>query len=84
MVAIVCGETAAALRIDGPKVSLGLHEVTVRARLPGGDVEASSVVSLPAIDVAGDGKTATLGAEVLVEIGIDEVVIGPPQVYPPK
>lgn len=83
-VAIVCGETASTLLIDGPKVSLGLHELTVRAKLPNGEVEASSVVSLPAIDVSGDGKTATLGAELLVEMGADEVVIGPPQVYPPK
>ncbi len=72
------------IRLDGPEVSAGLHEVTVRARLPAGTIETAALVSLPAFDITDDGRSAVVGAEVVIEITRDELTIAPPRVYPPK
>jgi hypothetical protein len=80
---LTCGAPGRIVHLEGPKVSPGLHELVVRTTGPAGTLEASAVVSLPAFDVAGDGKTATLGAEMIVDVGVEDLSIEPPAVYPP-
>ncbi|MBX3187566.1 MAG: hypothetical protein KF819_11150 [Labilithrix sp.] len=76
---------AASYRLDGGNVTPGMHELRVEVQAPGGRGRgASALVSLPAFDIPPDGQTIAIGAEVPVEIGPDDVTIGPPQVYPPK
>jgi hypothetical protein len=65
-------------------VTPGLHELAVRAKLEGGVVETSALMSLPAFDLVADGHAAVLGAEVVVDVRPDDVTIAPPQVYPPR
>ena len=69
--------------LEGPEVMPGMHEILIRTQLPGGSRETSVLMSLPAFDVLADGKSAMLGAEIVVDVSRDDVTISPPQVYPP-
>ena len=71
-------------RIEGPAVSPGLHELRVDVSTPRGIVQGTTLMSLPAFDIPTDGHSLTVGAEVAVGVGPDDLAIGPPQVYPPK
>lgn len=74
----------AAYRIEGKPIAPGLHELRVEVKNAVGKMEASALMSLPAFDIAGEGKWLLVGAEVPVTISADEIAISPPQVYPPK
>ena len=78
-----CGSTPRTVRLEGPKVTPGLHEIVVRTEGPAGPLEAAALVSLPAFDVTGDGKNATLGSEIVVDVGVEDLSIEPPLVYEP-
>ena len=71
-------------RIEGAAIVAGLHELRVEVQTPRGVVQGATLLSLPAFDIAADGQTMTVGAEVAVGIGPDDLAIGAPQVYPPK
>jgi hypothetical protein len=70
------------VRIDGPLVAPGMHELRVEAKTSRGVVQAKTLLSLPAFDITSDNQL-TMGAEIAVGIGPDDLAIGPPQVYPP-
>jgi hypothetical protein len=78
-----CGPDAHTVKLAGPKVTPGLHEIVVRTEGPAGPLEAAAVVSLPAFDVTSDGKNATLGSEIVVDVGVEDLSIEPPLVYAP-
>lgn len=74
----------AAYRIEGPRVTPGMHELRVEVQTPRGVVQGKTLLSLPAFDIPGDGRMIAMGAEIAVGIGPDDLAIGPPQVYPPR
>lgn len=71
-------------RVDGRAVAPGLHELRIDVQTPRGIVQGSALVSLPAFDIPSDGRSVAVGAEIAVRIGVDDLAIGPPQVYPPR
>lgn len=74
----------AAYRIEGKPVVAGLHELRIEVKNAVGKMEASALMSLPAFDIAGEGKWLLVGAEVAVTVSADDIAISPPQVYAPK
>ncbi|HEY8072572.1 MAG TPA: hypothetical protein VIF62_00635 [Labilithrix sp.] len=71
-------------RLNGPDVVAGLHEISVRAQLPSGTIDSAMLMSLPAFDITDEGRSAVLGAEIVIDVNRDDVFINAPQVYPPK
>jgi hypothetical protein len=69
--------------ITGGEVVPGMHELSVRLRLAAGSREAGALMSLPAFDFGPDGRTAMIGAEIMVEVTRDDVTIAPPVVLVP-
>jgi len=74
----------AVYRIEGPRVSPGMHELRVDVVTPRGIVQGKTLLSLPAFDIPSDEQAIIMGAEIAVGIGPDDLAIGPPQVYPPR
>ena len=72
----------AIVRIEGPVVAPGMHEVRIDLQTKRGTVQGKTLLSLPAFDFASDGHIR-MGAEISVGIGPDDLAIGPPQVYAP-
>ena len=72
----------AIVRIEGPAVAPGMHEVRIDLQTKRGTVQGKTLLSLPAFDFASDGHIR-MGAEISVGIGPDDLAIGPPQVYAP-
>ncbi len=72
----------ATVRIEGPVVAPGMHEVRIDLQTKRGTVQGKTLLSLPAFDFASDGHIR-MGAEISVGIGPDDLAIGPPQVYAP-
>lgn len=74
----------ASVRIRCVEVVAGLHEVRIEAKTARGKIESSTLMSLPAFDITDDARAITVGAEIAVTVGPDDLAIGPPQVYPPR
>ncbi|GAC1559677.1 MAG: hypothetical protein NVS3B10_18260 [Polyangiales bacterium] len=75
---------AAAYRVEGARVTPGMHELHVDVQTPRGLIHGATLLSLPAFDIPTDGRGVVFGAEVAVGLGPDDIAIGAPQVYPPK
>ena len=72
----------AIVRIEGPVIAPGMHELRIDLETKRGTVQGKTLLSLPAFDFASDGQIH-MGAEISVGIGPDDLAIGPPQVYAP-
>ncbi|MDB4941446.1 MAG: hypothetical protein JWP97_980 [Labilithrix sp.] len=71
------------VRIDGPLVEPGLHELRIDVVSERGVLQTKTLLTLPAFDIKPDGSNVVVGAEVSVGVAEDDLSIGPPQVYAP-